>query len=77
MLNPISQSLKFVIKLPIYIYRYAISPLLGPKCRFLPTCSEYAIDSIEKHGVFYGVFLAIKRILKCHPWNNGGIDEVK
>ncbi len=76
MQNLIYKSLIFLIKLPIYIYRYTISPLLGPKCKFLPTCSEYAIDSIEKYGI-YGIFLSIKRIFKCHPWNDGGVDNVK
>lgn len=70
-----------IIKLPfillIKFYRYFISPLLGPNCRFYPTCSAYAIQAIEKYGIFKGSFLALKRILKCHPWSEGGIDEVK
>ncbi len=60
----------------IHAYRYAISPLLGPSCRFFPTCSEYAAEAVRKYGVPYGVWLAIKRILRCHPWNSGGFDPV-
>jgi len=55
--------------LPIRFYRYFISPLFPPSCRFQPTCSQYAIEVILKEGVFKGTYLAIKRISKCHPWN--------
>lgn len=60
----------------IHAYRYAISPLLGPSCRFFPTCSEYAAEAVRRYGVSYGGWLAIKRILRCHPWNSGGFDPV-
>jgi putative membrane protein insertion efficiency factor len=60
----------------IKMYRYCLSPLLGPSCRFLPTCSEYALQAIEKHGSGYGGWLAIKRIARCHPWHPGGYDPV-
>ncbi|MAU70407.1 MAG: membrane protein insertion efficiency factor YidD [Gammaproteobacteria bacterium] len=55
--------------LPIRFYRYFISPLFPPTCRFQPTCSQYAIDVILKEGIFKGTYLAIKRISKCHPWH--------
>jgi putative membrane protein insertion efficiency factor len=61
----------FLIKiflLPIRFYRYFISPLTPPTCRFDPTCSQYAINSIEEYGIFKGSIMAIKRISKCHPW---------
>jgi putative membrane protein insertion efficiency factor len=61
----------FLIKiflLPIRFYRYFISPLTPPACRFDPTCSQYAINSIEEYGIFKGSIMAIKRISKCHPW---------
>ncbi len=58
----------------IYLYRYMISPILGPRCRFYPSCSIYSITAIEKYGIIRGLFLTIKRIVKCHPWNSGGID---
>jgi putative membrane protein insertion efficiency factor len=61
----------------INIYRKFISPIKSGKCRFYPTCSEYAVQAIEKHGVIKGVVLAAKRILKCHPFHPGGYDPVK
>lgn len=59
----------------IRMYQICISPLLGKNCRFLPTCSEYAVKAIKKHGVLSGSYLSFKRILKCHPFNEGGVDE--
>lgn len=61
----------------IKIYQWIISPLLGPnKCRYQPTCSHYAIEALQKHGLFKGGFLAAKRILSCHPWGGHGYDPV-
>lgn len=60
----------------VYFYRYCISPLKPPTCRYTPTCSEYAIQAIKKHGPFKGFYLAIKRILRCHPWGGHGYDPV-
>ena len=57
-------------------YRLLLSPLLGPSCRFYPTCSAYAAEAIETHGVLRGTWLALKRISKCHPWHPGGVDCV-
>ncbi|MCL1925414.1 MAG: membrane protein insertion efficiency factor YidD [Defluviitaleaceae bacterium] len=59
----------------IKIYQRFISPLFPPQCRFYPTCSHYCYEAIENYG-FFGVFLSIKRILKCHPFNPGGYDPV-
>ena len=58
-----------VFILPIRFYRYFISPLFPPTCRFHPTCSAYAIEVILSEGVFKGTYLAIKRVSKCHPWH--------
>lgn len=58
-------------------YKRAISPFLGSHCRFYPTCSEYAIDAVEKKGVFQGLRMAAVRILKCHPFHPGGVDVVE
>ncbi|HOV92474.1 MAG TPA: membrane protein insertion efficiency factor YidD [Candidatus Kapabacteria bacterium] len=66
---------KILIKL-IKIYKKFISPALPPSCRFYPTCSSYAIEAIDKHGIFYGSALSIWRILRCNPFNKGGIDPV-
>ena len=66
---------KVFIKI-LKIYQKTISPLLGQNCRYHPTCSQYAIEALTLHGVFYGSFLAIKRIIKCNPWGGSGIDNV-
>ncbi len=57
-------------------YRYLVSPMLGVNCRYLPSCSEFAIEALEKHGVTKGVWLAARRVLRCHPWHAGGHDPV-
>jgi putative membrane protein insertion efficiency factor len=57
-------------------YRYLISPLLKPSCRYYPTCSHYAESAIKRHGVTKGVWMALKRVLRCHPWARGGYDPV-
>jgi uncharacterized protein len=61
---------------PIRIYRYMISPLLGPHCRFEPSCSNYAELAISQHGLLKGTLLTLKRLAKCHPWHVGGYDPV-
>jgi len=68
--------MRFVLKYLIRGYQLAISPLLGPRCRFYPTCSHYALEAIETHGSLRGVWLTIKRISRCHPWHEGGFDPV-
>lgn len=60
----------------IAVYRYAISPMLGRRCRFFPTCSEYAENALRKHGLGKGSWLALHRLCRCHPWNPGGYDPV-
>lgn len=67
---------KWLVILPVKFYQWFISPLLGPRCRFYPTCSNYTIEAVEKHGIFCGSWLAVKRISKCHPGNDGGVDLV-
>lgn len=58
------------------IYKRYLSPLLPPSCRFYPTCSEYAAQAVEAHGVVRGLALAGRRLLRCHPWHPGGFDPV-
>jgi len=57
-------------------YRYLLSPWLGQHCRFHPSCSCYALEAISRHGAYYGAWLAARRLLRCHPWHEGGIDPV-
>jgi putative membrane protein insertion efficiency factor len=60
----------------VQAYRWTLSPLLGPSCRYYPTCSAYALGAIDEHGAIRGAWLATKRILRCHPWHEGGYDPV-
>lgn len=60
----------------IRVYQLFISPLLGNHCRFYPSCSQYAREAIERYGVLRGGWLAIRRVLRCHPWHPGGVDPV-
>lgn len=66
----------WLLLLPIYFYKTAISPLTPPSCRFSPSCSTYAIEAIRRHGPLRGLYLAIRRILRCHPWGGSGYDPV-
>lgn len=68
--------LTFLLILPIRFYRACISPMFPPACRFTPTCSEYAIQALRKHGPIKGLWLSIRRILRCHPWGGNGYDPV-
>jgi len=67
---------KKVLLALITVYRYALSPFLGSRCRFYPTCSAYAAEAIECHGPVRGTWLALRRIAKCHPFHAGGVDPV-
>jgi len=60
----------------IQLYRFAISSLLGHCCRFEPSCSQYAIEAIQEQGVLKGLYLMVRRVLRCHPWHAGGFDPV-
>jgi putative membrane protein insertion efficiency factor len=68
--------LAYPLLLGILVYRYTLSPLLGQECRFYPTCSRYAETALKKYGALQGVWLAAKRICRCHPWHDGGYDPV-
>ena len=72
MINPINYLFIGLIK----VYQYTISPLLGPSCRFEPSCSQYGIEAYKKHGFFKGTYLTVKRFSRCHPWGGHGHDPV-
>jgi putative membrane protein insertion efficiency factor len=71
-----SRFVTWLLLIPVYIYRGAISPLLPPSCRYTPTCSRYTIDALKKHGPIRGSYLSAKRILSCNPWGGSGYDPV-
>lgn len=71
-MNPIAAALCFLIR----AYQRTIGPFLGRCCRFEPSCSNYMLEAIRVHGVLYGVFLGLRRVLRCHPWHAGGFDPV-
>ena len=72
----ISKSIRYILVFLIKLYQLLISPILGQNCRYLPTCSEYSVQSIREHGVIKGITLSLKRISKCHPWGSHGYDPV-
>ena len=65
-----------VLQLLIRAYQLGISPLMGPRCRFYPSCSSYALQAVQVHGAARGTWLAVRRLGRCHPWNPGGVDHV-
>jgi putative membrane protein insertion efficiency factor len=65
-----------ILSVVIRAYQYAVSPLFVPSCRFHPSCSAYALEAVERYGPLRGAWLAVKRLLRCHPWHPGGCDPV-
>jgi putative membrane protein insertion efficiency factor len=61
---------------PVYLYKYCISPFTPASCRYVPTCSEYAVQALRKYGPVKGLYLSVRRILRCHPWGGSGYDPV-
>jgi putative membrane protein insertion efficiency factor len=60
----------------LWVYQHTISPMTPPSCRFYPSCSQYAVVAITRHGAVRGSWLAVRRLLRCHPWTPGGVDDV-
>ena len=67
---------RFLLMGLLMAYRKTISPLYGPVCRFFPSCSAYALEAVTVHGAVRGTWLAARRLVRCHPWNDGGVDHV-
>lgn len=65
-----------VLMLLVRAYQWGISPLIGPRCRYLPTCSAYALEALARHGACRGGWLTLKRLARCHPWGGSGVDPV-
>lgn len=72
----INLAIEYSFLLLIRIYQYLLSPLLGASCRYTPTCSEYGVIALKKHGPFKGSWLTLKRLMRCHPWGGHGEDLV-
>jgi putative membrane protein insertion efficiency factor len=72
----ISKLLTALLKIPIKFYQIGVSPFIGNRCRYFPSCSTYAMEALDTHGAVFGSFLAAKRICRCHPWATGGYDPV-
>lgn len=68
--------MKYLLLGLIRLYQLTLSPLIGPVCRFYPSCSRYGYEAISTHGAIYGTYLTVRRLLSCHPWNPGGVDLV-
>jgi putative membrane protein insertion efficiency factor len=75
-MGKINLMLRQIVCFPIKLYQYLISPLLKPSCRYYPSCSQYAESAIRHHGIGNGLWMALKRVLRCHPWSRGGYDPV-
>ena len=69
-----SRATRWVLKGPILVYRYTLSPLVGWRCRHVPSCSQYALDAIDRNGAWKGGWLTLSRICRCHPWGSSGLD---
>lgn len=75
-MGQINRFISNVICIPIVLYRYLLSPIMKPGCRYYPSCSHYALGAIQHFGAIKGTWLALRRLLRCHPWSAGGYDPV-
>jgi putative membrane protein insertion efficiency factor len=76
MVHPLERLTRAMAKAPVHAYRWTLKPLIGWECRHLPTCSEYALEAIDRNGAWRGSWLALSRICRCHPWGTHGYDAV-
>jgi putative membrane protein insertion efficiency factor len=75
-LEKLNKPMQRIVILLIRTYQYLVSPVLGNHCRFYPSCSCYAVDALQQHGIAKGLYLSVRRISRCHPWHEGGYDPV-
>lgn len=76
MVDPVKKILVFLLTLPVYFYRYIISPFIRPSCRHIPSCSQYMLDALRIHGPFHGFAMGLNRIIRCRPGGTHGYDPV-
>lgn len=76
MKHSLSRSAVWLLRLPVRVYQLCVSPMMPPSCRHVPSCSEYALEALERHGAVRGSGLAAWRLLRCHPWGSAGFDPV-
>ncbi len=76
LLRVLKKGLVILLIIPVKLYQWLLSPMIGPSCRYTPTCSVYTIQALKKHGPFKGLWLSVKRILSCNPWGGSGEDPV-
>jgi uncharacterized protein len=69
--------MRYLVTAPVRLYQWAISPLLPARCKYYPSCSEYAVGAVRRYGILRGVTLAVWRLLRCNPWSHGGVDFVE
>ena len=72
----LKKGLVALLILPVKLYQYVLSPMIGPSCRYTPTCSQYTVEALRKHGPFKGLWLSLKRIVSCNTWGGHGHDPV-
>ena len=75
-LLPLDISVFVIATFLLFVWKHSFSVLLGNRCRFYPSCSNYAVEALKKHGAIKGLYLTIRRLLRCHPWSSGGFDFV-
>jgi uncharacterized protein len=75
--GPAARALRTAVTLPIVAYQRLLSPLLVPRCRYYPSCSQYAVEAVRRYGILRGLVLAAWRLLRCNPWSHGGYDPVE
>ena len=71
------RALRAVVIAPVRAYQRVVSPLIGPRCKYYPSCSEYAVQAVRRYGILRGLVLAAWRLLRCNPWSDGGVDRVE
>ncbi|WP_394369141.1 membrane protein insertion efficiency factor YidD [Carboxylicivirga marina] len=76
LIHILKSGLVAILLIPVKLYQWFISPILGASCRYTPSCSQYTVEALRKHGPFKGLYLSIKRILSCNPWGGHGHDPV-